>query len=55
MFLAFRAMRMIQRVICPIRFGAPMVLTNNYLHIYNLNHLYLNLLLDSAEEEEEAM
>lgn len=55
MFIAFRAFRMIPRLIKPMRIGAPMVATNNYLRLYNLNTFYMNLLLESNEEEEEVL
>lgn len=39
----------------PIRMCAPMITSNKYLHIYNLNQFYLRLLEETPEDEEEVM
>ena len=48
-------MRMMKQIIRPMRFCAPIVATNNYLNLYNLNQFYMNLLIDINDEDEDVM
>ncbi|CAK66630.1 unnamed protein product (macronuclear) [Paramecium tetraurelia] len=55
MYQIFRTIKMMRHIIRPIRFSAPIVATNNYLNLYNLNQFYLSLLIETNEEDEEFM
>ncbi|CAD8137901.1 unnamed protein product [Paramecium octaurelia] len=55
MYQIFRTIKMMRQIIRPMRFCAPIVATNNYLHLYNLNQFYMSLLIDTNEEDEELM
>lgn len=46
---------MMRHIIRPMRFCAPIVVTNNYLNLYNLNQFYMSLVIDTNEEDEEIM
>lgn len=54
---AFRAIRTIgTRILATnMRIGAPLVVANNYLRLYNLNLFHVNLFLEQEEEEDEVM
>ncbi|CAK56167.1 unnamed protein product (macronuclear) [Paramecium tetraurelia] len=55
MYQIFRTIKMMSQIIRPMRFCAPIVATNNYLNLYNLNQFYMSLLIDTNEEDEEVM
>ncbi|CAD8060790.1 unnamed protein product [Paramecium sonneborni] len=55
MYQIFRTMKMMKQIIRPIRICTPMMVTNNYLKIYNLNQFFLRMSLENNDDDLETL
>ncbi|CAD8048662.1 unnamed protein product [Paramecium primaurelia] len=55
MYQIFRTMKMMKQIIRPIRMCTPIIATNNYLNIYNLNQFFLSMSLSNNDDDLEAL
>ncbi|CAD8144021.1 unnamed protein product [Paramecium octaurelia] len=55
MYQIFRTMKMMKQIIRPIRMCTPIIATNNYLNIYNLNQFFLRISLENNDDDLEPL
>ena len=48
-------MKMMKQIIRPIRICSPIIATNNYLNIYNLNQFFLRMSLENNDDDLETI